>query len=79
MKRLLAGMIFVAAMVMAAAPAWAQKTVTFAYQDMMNHGAGCSRARKSKGDRLQDQLAPVRRRRRRDPGDDSGDVQLGGG
>jgi taurine transport system substrate-binding protein len=36
MKRLLAGMMFVAAMVMAAAPAWAQKTVTFAYQDMMN-------------------------------------------
>ena len=36
MKRLLAGMILVAAMVMAAAPAWAQKTVTFAYQDMMN-------------------------------------------
>src|SRR5437867_928510 len=36
MKRLLAGLLFVAATVMAAAPAWAQKTVTFAYQDMMN-------------------------------------------
>jgi len=36
MKRLLAGLMFVAATVMAAAPAWAQKTVTFAYQDMMN-------------------------------------------
>ena len=36
MKRLLAGLLFVAAAVMAAAPAWAQKTVTFAYQDMMN-------------------------------------------
>ena len=33
MKRLLAGVILMAA---AALPAWAQKTVTFAYQDMMN-------------------------------------------
>ncbi len=32
MKRLLAGLILMAA----ALPAWAQKTVTFAYQDMMN-------------------------------------------
>src|SRR5205814_9076105 len=36
MKRLLTGLMFVAAGLMAAAPAWAQKTVTFAYQDMMN-------------------------------------------
>ena len=36
MKRWLAGWILVAAGLMAAAPAWAQKSVTFAYQDMMN-------------------------------------------
>lgn len=36
MKRLLAGMLFLAVAMTAAAPAWAQKTVTFAYQDMMN-------------------------------------------
>ena len=36
MKRLLTGLMFVAAGLIAAAPAWAQKTVTFAYQDMMN-------------------------------------------
>ena len=35
MQRLLAGISF-AVLLMAAAPAWAQKTVTFAYQDMMN-------------------------------------------
>src|SRR5438105_13138277 len=36
MKRLLTGLMFVAAGLIAATPAWAQKTVTFAYQDMMN-------------------------------------------
>src|SRR5947199_689376 len=36
MKRLLTGLMFVAAGLIVAAPAWAQKTVTFAYQDMMN-------------------------------------------
>ena len=36
MKRLLTGLMFIAAGLIAAAPAWAQKTVTFAYQDMMN-------------------------------------------
>jgi taurine transport system substrate-binding protein len=36
MKRLLAGLMWIAAAVLVAAPAWAQKTVTFAYQDMMN-------------------------------------------
>jgi taurine transport system substrate-binding protein len=33
MKRLIAGLALALA---AALPAWAQKTVTFAYQDMMN-------------------------------------------
>src|SRR6266536_3952387 len=36
MKRWLAGWIVVVAALFAAVPAWAQKTVTFAYQDMMN-------------------------------------------
>jgi len=36
MKRWLTGCMVVAAAMIAAAPAWAQKTVTFAYQDMMN-------------------------------------------
>jgi len=36
MKRLIAALVFGVAAVIAAAPAWAQKTVTFAYQDMMN-------------------------------------------
>jgi len=78
MKRLLAGMVFVAATVMAAAPAWAQKTVTFAYQDMMNPWRWVQQSQENrKGDRLQDQLAPVRRRRRCIRAMASGDVQLG--
>src|SRR5947207_12653837 len=36
MKRLLTGLMFIAAGLMTALPALAQKTVTFAYQDMMN-------------------------------------------
>src|SRR5947208_17118102 len=36
MKRLLTGLMFIAAGLIAAVPALAQKTVTFAYQDMMN-------------------------------------------
>jgi taurine transport system substrate-binding protein len=36
MKRLLTGLMFIAAGLIAAAPAWAEKEVTFAYQDMMN-------------------------------------------
>ncbi len=36
MQRLLAAMIFAAISAVAATPAWAQKSVTFAYQDMMN-------------------------------------------
>src|ERR1041385_677570 len=36
MKRWVTGCMVVATALIAAAPAWAQKTVTFAYQDMMN-------------------------------------------
>ena len=37
MKRLLTGLMFIAAGLIAAVPAWAaEKEVTFAYQDMMN-------------------------------------------
>ncbi len=36
MQRVLAAMILAMASAVAAGPAWAQKTVTFAYQDMMN-------------------------------------------